>query len=222
MDVKKADEWEAVKKIVLEFVELTTAMEGTMSAEHGLGMAKSPVIARELGATGLELMQTVKDALDPQGILNPGKMGLKDSIADVYESSGFEPLRLGAAEVASFGEVDNEIVACIQCGFCRLGCPTYAQTDLESMNAKGRITLAFSLLAGHSQPSAEMAERLYKCMLCLNCKYTLPGPDQRGLGGAGRPPAPGGKGLPAGDLQEAHERHGRGGQPLQHAPGDPH
>ena len=76
--------------------------------------------------------------------------------------------------MASFGEVDNEIVACIQCGFCRLGCPTYAQTDLESMNARGRITLAFSLLSGHMEPSADMAERLYKCMLCLNCKYTCP------------------------------------------------
>ncbi|MCF8043867.1 MAG: FAD-binding protein [Desulfarculaceae bacterium] len=174
MDVKKADEWDAVKKIVLEFVELTASMEGTMSAEHGLGMAKSPVIMAELGATGMEVMQTIKDALDPKDILNPGKMGLRDSIDDVYDTSGFEPLRTGSLDVASFGEVDNEIVACIQCGFCRLGCPTYAQTDLESMNAKGRITLAFSLLSGQMEPSADMAERLYKCMLCLNCKYTCP------------------------------------------------
>ena len=174
MDVKKADEWDAVKKIALEFVELTAAMEGTMSAEHGLGMAKAPIIEAELGVTGRAVMQTIKDAMDPKGILNPGKLGLKDSITDIYQKSGFEPLRLEHPDVASLGEADNEIVACIQCGFCRLGCPTYAQTDLESMNAKGRITLAFALLTGAMQGSTDMAERLYQCMLCMNCKYTCP------------------------------------------------
>ncbi|MEW5910960.1 MAG: FAD-linked oxidase C-terminal domain-containing protein [Thermodesulfobacteriota bacterium] len=174
MDVKNAAQWEAVKKIALELVEVTASMEGTMSAEHGLGMSKSPYINVELGPVGMEVMQAIKDALDPQGVLNPGKMGLRGSIGDMYQASGFEPLRAGHAKVASFGEIDNEIVACIQCGFCRLGCPTYAQTNLEAMNARGRITLAFALLTGQAQPSADMARRLYQCMLCLNCKYTCP------------------------------------------------
>ncbi|MFZ5585491.1 MAG: FAD-binding and (Fe-S)-binding domain-containing protein [Thermodesulfobacteriota bacterium] len=174
MDVKNAKEWEAVKKIAWELVEVTAAMDGTMSAEHGLGMAKSPYIARELGETGMAVMQAIKDALDPAGILNPGKMGLRNSIDDVYAQSGFAPLREGAAGVQSFGSIDNEILACIQCGFCRLGCPTYAQTDLEGLNARGRVTYAFSLLTGKAAPSAEMAQRLYQCMLCLNCKYTCP------------------------------------------------
>ncbi|MCB2227171.1 MAG: FAD-binding protein [Desulfarculaceae bacterium] len=174
MDVKQADQWDAVKKIALEFVELTARMEGTMSAEHGLGMAKSPIIETELGAVGKEVMQTLKGALDPKSILNPGKLGLKDSIEDIYQHCGFDPLRLEHPDVASLGAADNEIVACIQCGFCRLGCPTYAQTDLEAMNAKGRITLAFALLTGAMQGSADIAERLYQCMLCMNCKYTCP------------------------------------------------
>ncbi|MFH1060262.1 MAG: FAD-linked oxidase C-terminal domain-containing protein [Pseudomonadota bacterium] len=174
MDVKNASEWEAVKKIAWELVEVTAAMEGTMSAEHGVGMAKSPYIDRELGATGMAVMQAIKDALDPAGILNPGKMGLRNSIDDIYAESGFAPLRTGADSVQSFGSIDDEILACIQCGFCRLGCPTYAQTDLEGLNARGRVTYAFSLLTGKAAPSAEMAQRLYQCMLCLNCKYTCP------------------------------------------------
>jgi glycolate oxidase len=174
MDAKKKEEWEAVKQIAWELVEVTAAMEGTMSAEHGLGMAKSPYIDRELGPVGLEVMQAIKDALDPAGILNPGKLGLRGSIDDVYAQSGFTPLREGAAEVQSFGGVDDEILACIQCGFCRLGCPTYAQTDLEGLNARGRVTYAFGLLTGKAAPSAAMAERLYQCMMCLNCKYTCP------------------------------------------------
>lgn len=174
MDVKNAQEWAAIKAIVWELVELTAGMGGTMSAEHGVGMAKAPFIGREVGDEALRVMQAVKDALDPEGILNPGKLGLKGSITDIFDRSGFEPLRTGAPQVSSFGEVDNEIVACIQCGFCRLGCPTYAQTDLEGLNARGRVTYAFSLLTGQAQPSAEMAERLYQCMMCLNCKFTCP------------------------------------------------
>jgi glycolate oxidase len=174
MDVKNAAEWEAVKSIVWDMVELTAKMEGTMSAEHGVGLAKAPFIGREVGDVGLSVMQAIKDALDPEGILNPGKLGLRGSITDVLDKSGFESLRLGGAEVKSFGEVDNEIVACIQCGFCRLGCPTYAQTDLEGLNARGRVTYAFSLLTGQAQASAEMGERLYQCMMCLNCKFTCP------------------------------------------------
>jgi glycolate oxidase len=174
MDVKNAQEWDAVKSIVWELVELTAKMEGTMSAEHGVGMAKAPFIAREIGDVSLAVMQSIKDALDPKDILNPGKLGLKGSITDILDHSGFEPLRLGQPGVASFGEVDNEIVACIQCGFCRLGCPTYAATDLEGLNARGRVTYAFSLLTGQAKPSAEMGQRLYQCMLCLNCKFTCP------------------------------------------------
>ncbi len=172
MDVKDKAQWDAVSKIAWELVEVTLAMEGTMSAEHGLGMAKAPYIDRELGQVGLSVMQAVKDALDPKDILNPAKLGLRGSITDIYGRSGFDALAAGQAQ--SFGEVDNEIVACIQCGFCRLGCPTYAQTDMEGLNARGRVTYAFSLLTGQAQPSAEMATRLYQCMLCLNCKFTCP------------------------------------------------
>ncbi|MBI4800578.1 MAG: FAD-binding protein [Desulfarculus sp.] len=174
MDVKNKKEWEAVKSIAFELVDVTAAMDGTMSAEHGVGLAKAPYIAKELGEVGMAVMQSIKDALDPAGILNPGKLGLRGSITDIYDRGGFDRLREGSPQVQSFGEVDNEIVACIQCGFCRLGCPTYAQTDLEGLNARGRVTYAFSLLTGQAQPSAAMAERLYQCMMCLNCKFTCP------------------------------------------------
>jgi glycolate oxidase subunit GlcD len=174
MDVKNKDEWEAVKKIAFELVEVTADMGGTMSAEHGLGMAKAPYIKTEVGDIGLEIMGKVKKALDPKNILNPHKLGLEGSIKDIFDRSAFEPLRKGLKKVKSFGEVDNEIVACIQCGFCRLGCPTYAQSGLEAMNARGRVSLAFHMLTGNLSPSKEVAERLYQCMLCLNCKFTCP------------------------------------------------
>jgi glycolate oxidase subunit GlcD len=175
MDVKNKDEWDAVKKIAFELVDVTAEMDGTMSAEHGLGMAKAPYIGTEVGDIGLEVMGKIKKALDPKNILNPHKLGLDGSIKDIFDHSAFEPLRKGLKKVKTFGTaVDNEIVACIQCGFCRLGCPTYAQSGLEAMNARGRVSLAFHMLTGNLTPSKDVADRLYNCMLCLNCKFTCP------------------------------------------------
>jgi len=174
MDVKVPEQWDAVRAIVQDLVDVTSEMKGTMSAEHGLGMAKSPFIAREIGEIGVEVMQKIKDALDPKGILNPGKLGLRGSITDMYDRNAFDPLRSGKAPAVGLGKAEEEIIACIQCGFCRLGCPTYAQSDLESMNARGRVALAYHLMVGNISASEELAKRMYQCMMCLNCKFTCP------------------------------------------------
>jgi glycolate oxidase subunit GlcD len=174
MDVRKAGEWETLRKIGRDFLTLTLKYKGTLTAEHGLGMAKSPFIREELGPA-LEVMKTIKKALDPQNILNPGKLGFEDSIKDIYEKSAYAFLIEKPEEIKSFGEkIDQEIMACILCGFCRAGCPTYTQTGLETMNARGRVLLAFNLMSGQLPPSEEVAQRLYQCTTCLNCKYTCP------------------------------------------------
>ena len=137
-------------------------------------MAKSPYIKKELGAT-LEVMKQIKKALDPNNILNPGKMGFDDSIRSIYENFAFLPLIERPGEIKPFGEaLDNEIMACIMCGFCRAGCPTYTETSLESINARGRVILAYHLLTGRLKPSKELAERFYKCTTCLNCNAVCP------------------------------------------------
>lgn len=60
------------------------------------------------------------------------------------------------------------------CGFCRAGCPTYGETSLESINARGRVILAYHLLTGRLEPSKELADRFYKCTTCLNCNAVCP------------------------------------------------
>ena len=51
-----------------------TALGGSISAEHGLGVAKRDAAARYLDPVELSLMRAVKDALDPRGLMNPGKL----------------------------------------------------------------------------------------------------------------------------------------------------
>jgi FAD/FMN-containing dehydrogenase len=54
--------------------DLAAELGGSFSAEHGVGILKAPELERYRSATALSLMRTVKHALDPRGIMNPGKM----------------------------------------------------------------------------------------------------------------------------------------------------
>ncbi len=57
-----------------EIFSTALALGGTLSGEHGIGMAKMKYLGDELGQSGLDLMRTIKEALDPDYLLNPGKL----------------------------------------------------------------------------------------------------------------------------------------------------
>ena len=54
--------------------ERAIAMGGTCTGEHGVGLGKAKYLARQFGPEAVELMRTIKKALDPQGLFNPGKI----------------------------------------------------------------------------------------------------------------------------------------------------
>jgi glycolate oxidase len=173
MDVRKKDEWDKIEVVGKELVDLALSLDGTVTAEHGTGMAKAPFIGQELGE-GLEVMKKIKEALDPNNILNPGKMGLEGE-SGIFDRFAFQGLIDHPENIQSLGkEIDDEILICVQCGFCRAGCPTFSATNLESNNARGRVLLAYSILSGKLEPSIELAERIYKCTTCMNCTQACP------------------------------------------------
>ncbi len=181
VDPRDPDGWAVTRKIAGEFISLTLAHGGTLSAEHGVGLAKAPYISRELEG-GIETMGAIKRALDPRNILNPGKMGFEDSIGDIYDRCAFDGLREAVEGSRSFGpEVDDEILACTQCGLCTQNCPTYGISQIETMNARGRNNLAFSLLTGRIEPNSDVAHRLFQCTLCDACRVTCPAEVQTGM-----------------------------------------
>ena len=61
----------AAERVLFEGV---VALEGSISGEHGIGFAKAPFLGLELTPDTIALMKRVKQAFDPQGILNPGKI----------------------------------------------------------------------------------------------------------------------------------------------------
>ncbi len=54
--------------------ELVLALDGTLSGEHGIGLAKRDWMSRALDPVALDLMRAIKSRFDPQGLLNPGKL----------------------------------------------------------------------------------------------------------------------------------------------------
>jgi glycolate oxidase len=65
-----------VQKAVEEIFRLTCSLGGTLSGEHGIGLAKAPFMALEHDSVSMDLMRSLKRLLDPGNILNPGKLGL--------------------------------------------------------------------------------------------------------------------------------------------------
>ena len=73
-DKNDKDEMGRMHKAVDEIFAAALSMGGTLSGEHGIGMAKMKYLGDELGTSGLNLMRSVKESLDPHYLLNPGKM----------------------------------------------------------------------------------------------------------------------------------------------------
>jgi len=78
LDRKSESERRRAGEAVEELFRIVLKLEGTISGEHGVGIAKSPFIKQEVGAEGLDAMLKIKLALDPLNIMNPGKMFVED------------------------------------------------------------------------------------------------------------------------------------------------
>ncbi|KAI0362722.1 D-lactate dehydrogenase cytochrome oxidoreductase [Trametes cingulata] len=68
------DELKAVSDAVHRLVHRAIALDGTCTGEHGVGVGKREYLAEELGPDTVELMWTIKRAIDPLDIMNPGKL----------------------------------------------------------------------------------------------------------------------------------------------------
>ena len=74
IDSKVSGQSEKAEQAIAEVFAGALELGGTMSGEHGVGIMKAPFITMELSDAGIDYMKTIKRALDPNNILNPGKM----------------------------------------------------------------------------------------------------------------------------------------------------
>jgi glycolate oxidase len=73
VDPADKDEMAQVDGALKDLFELVVSLDGSISGEHGIGIAKGPYMGMEIGAESMELMKRIKRAFDPNNILNPHK-----------------------------------------------------------------------------------------------------------------------------------------------------
>ena len=76
-DGTNPEEVKQVEAATEELFEKVIALGGTLTGEHGIGLAKAPLMSLEHGDVAMEVMRSLKRLFDPYNILNPGKMGLE-------------------------------------------------------------------------------------------------------------------------------------------------
>ena len=74
LDPAQPEELATAERLSAQMVARAIALEGTCTGEHGIGLHKQAFLLDETGAEAVALMKAVKAALDPLGILNPGKV----------------------------------------------------------------------------------------------------------------------------------------------------
>jgi D-lactate dehydrogenase len=124
-----AVEIERYRQFMDEVVALVVdKYDGTLKAEHGTGRNMAPFVEAEWGAEAYQIMQQLKELVDPQQILNPGVIINDDKLAHIKN-------------LKSLPEVEEEVDKCIECGYCEHKCPS---RDL-TMTPRRRIVVRRAL-----------------------------------------------------------------------------
>ena len=84
-DRRDPDEMRRVRAAARQIFEAAVALGGTLSGEHGIGLLKKQFIELDVGSDALALMRRIKDAVDPLGIMNPGKIFPEPGGADAFD-----------------------------------------------------------------------------------------------------------------------------------------
>jgi glycolate oxidase len=72
-DRNNHEEWQRVQKAFREIFVAAAALDGTLSGEHGIGLAKAEFLPLVMDEDSRDFMSVIKNAVDPDNILNPGK-----------------------------------------------------------------------------------------------------------------------------------------------------
>ena len=162
---------EAVSDLVLEF-------GGTLSAEHGDGMVRSPFQEKMYGSLIYGLFCDIKDTFDPHGIFNPGKIVRAANITDnlkyglKYETRPVDT----TFDFSDFGGLSRAVEQCGGVGDCRKTltgtmCPSYMATRSEIDSTRARANALRLAISGQLGPGGFTDPALYPVLdLCIECK----------------------------------------------------
>jgi FAD/FMN-containing dehydrogenase/Fe-S oxidoreductase len=178
INLKVRQDIETMKAIAGEVGELVIEFGGTMSGEHGDGLARSWFVERFFGPALYRAFREVKRAFDPPGLMNPGKIVDGPPIDEALRfGPGYRTLPVTTYfDWSKDGGFAAGVELCSGVGACRKKiegtmCPSYMVTREEEHSTRGRANLLRAVLSGTLPPGDLTGRRLFDALdLCLECK----------------------------------------------------
>src|SRR3954447_231589 len=202
LDMHSATDLKKFRQVADETSALVRQFKGSLSAEHGVGIARTEYMRDQLGDQLLEVMREIKHAFDPKNVFNPGKIfevgtsrcdvrtghrGVRTTIDSHLRENFTRPLELPFQPVLAFAFKDRSLTGnleqCNGCGGCLkqsgIMCPTFIATHDEVMSTRGRANIVRAALElrtnGHDpMKSAELDAALSNCLSCKGCTPECP------------------------------------------------
>ncbi len=177
-----------LREIAEAAVDLVLRLGGAVSAEHGDGITRGEFIEQAYGPRVLQAFRIIKNAADPQGILNPGKivdppkLDMSLRYDDEYHPEGWIPVMTFSSERPDPIRLAEAIEQCNGVGVCRKSggvmCPSFQATKDEMYSTRGRANLLRAMISNgfYTQEIAIQAvkDTLEKCLACKGCKAECP------------------------------------------------
>jgi FAD/FMN-containing dehydrogenase/Fe-S oxidoreductase len=188
LDLHSADDLRKFRLVADQTSALVRQFKGSLSAEHGVGIARAEYMRDQLGDALLNVMREIKRTFDPKNIFNPGKIfGFAHKIDNHLRNNFTRPIELPFEPRLAFAFKDRSFIGnleqCNGCGGCRkdapIMCPTFIATGDEVMSTRGRANIIRRSLElrgnGHDPlKSAELDAALSNCLSCKGCTPECP------------------------------------------------
>ena len=178
LDLKSSDGIRILRTLEDRISDVVLEYGGSMSAEHGDGLARSEWIPKMFGNTIVRAFAEVKGAFDPDGIMNPGKIvDAPPMDGSLRYGDGYRPQEPKTHfSFAADGGMHRAAEMCSGVGECRKKlagtmCPSYMATLDEQHTTRGRANALRAALSGRLSGEGLTGKGLYEVMdLCLECK----------------------------------------------------
>jgi FAD/FMN-containing dehydrogenase/Fe-S oxidoreductase len=183
LNLKEGDDVRRMQAIAAEVADLVVEFGGSLSGEHGDGLARSEFLPIMFGPEIMELHRRVKTVFDPEGRMNPGKIVDGPRMSDQLRFG--EPYAATApAAFYDYGEDggwDTAVEKCNGMAVCRkldtgTMCPSYMVTQEEKHTTRGRANSLREAMTGSlpGMASKEVLDALDLCLECKACKTECP------------------------------------------------
>ena len=175
-----------IRAIAEATLALVLRLGGTMTGEHGDGLARSEWISQVYGQDVASAFRRLKTAADPKGLLNPGKIvdpsPMDENLRAFPQDTAWQPVLDFSRQGGLLGAVSQ----CNGAGVCRksegLMCPSFQATREEANATRGRANLLRSMMVEAERGVRErfalleeaVAKALDLCLACKGCKAECP------------------------------------------------